>query len=372
MCGCVAQVCLHRFDVVTGIEGGNGEAVAQIVEPGILRDPGAFGDLFEVFDHGAAYEIFTRCIGEHQIEFVVPETPGQSLFPLLPLLLSAEGIHHQRGREDGAALAALGRFQEVIAVLALKLLLDRDDAGLEIHALPAKSKQLALPHSGEHGGDKQVAVIVLLGLLEKLGNLVRFQRLDLRLDHLWQLAGICGIGADVVVGDGLLEGAVEDAMDILDGLGGETRSGQIVVKPLNGVGVQCFQFGCAQSGLQVLLHLFVVVELGQGLQIAQILCYPDVQPLGHGHFAGGFVGACVDGSGGGLQLLGDFLLGLAGDAALDLLAGSGIKALRIPGFVVGVLLALYGFGDLPDGTHTGSGFVLLFALRHKNTPFVAA
>ena len=165
---------------------------------------------------------------------------------------------------------------------------------------------------------------------------------------------------------------MEDAVDVLDGLGGASRSGQGVVKLLDGVGVQSFQLGGTQGRLQMLLRLLGVILLGQGLQVVQILGDPDIQPLAHGHLAGGLVGPGIDGRGGGFQLLGDLLLGLAGDAALDLLAGSGVEAFRVSGFVVCILLPLDGLGDLPDGTHSGSGFGFLFALRHKNSPFVAA
>ena len=372
LCGCVAQICLYGLDVVACVEGSDGEAVAQIVEPGIVGEVGPLGDLLEMLDHRTADEIFSGGIGEHQVELVFPDTTGEGLFPLLPLLLITEGIHNDGSREDGAVFAALGCFQEVVAVRTLELLLDCHAPGLEIHAVPAQAQQLPLSHSREHGHDEEVAVIVFLGLLQELRDLVRLQGLDLRLDHLRQLAGIGRIGSDVIVCDGLLEGAVEDAVDVFDGLGGQPGSGQGIVKLLDGVGVQSFQLGGTQGRLQMLLRLLGVILLGQGLQVVQILGNPDIQPLRHGHLAGGLVGACVNGSGGGFQLLGDFLLGLAGDAALDLLAGSGVKALRVSGLVVGILLALDGFRDLPDGAHSGGGFGFLFALRHKNSPFVAA
>ena len=139
LCGCVAQICLYGLDVIACVEGSDGEAVAQIVEPGIVGEVGPLGDLLEVLDHRAADEVFSCCIGEHQIELVFPDTTGEGLFPLLSLLLITEGIHNDGGGEDVAVLSALGRFQEVVAVRTLELLLDRDDSGLEIHAVPAQS-----------------------------------------------------------------------------------------------------------------------------------------------------------------------------------------------------------------------------------------
>ena len=59
LCGCVAQICLYGLNIVTGIQGGNGEAVAQIVETGIIRNSGSLRNLFEVLDHRAADKIFS-------------------------------------------------------------------------------------------------------------------------------------------------------------------------------------------------------------------------------------------------------------------------------------------------------------------------
>ena len=141
LCGCVAQICLYGLDVIACVEGSDGKAVAQIVEPGIIREVGTLGDLLEVLDHRTANEVFSGGIGEHQIELVVPDPIGEGLFPLLSLLLITEGIHNDGSREDGAVLAALGRFQKVVAVRTLELLLDRDDPGLEIHAVPAQAQR---------------------------------------------------------------------------------------------------------------------------------------------------------------------------------------------------------------------------------------
>ena len=131
--------------------------------------------------------------------------------------------------------------------------------------------------------------------------------------------------------------------------------------------VQCFQFDCPKSRLKVLLHLLIVIVLGQWFYTVQILGNPNIQPLRDGHFAGCFVGACVDGGYGSLQLLCDNLFGFIGNAALNLFSGSGIKAFGVSGFVVGVRFAFYNLCNLTDGTHTGCGF---FALRHKCFSFL--
>ena len=79
LCGCVAQICLYGLDVIACVEGCDSEAVAQIVEPGIIGEIGPLGDLLEVLDHRASDEIFSGGIGEHQIELVVPDTTGGGL-----------------------------------------------------------------------------------------------------------------------------------------------------------------------------------------------------------------------------------------------------------------------------------------------------
>ena len=56
------------------------------------------------------------------------------------------------------------------------------------------------------------------------GNMLSLKKrgvwLDLRFCNLWQLTGICGIAINVIAGNGLLQGAVQDAVNILDRLGG--------------------------------------------------------------------------------------------------------------------------------------------------------
>ena len=48
--GGVAQVGLDGFDVVSGIEGGDGEGVSQVVEPGFLHT-GTLGHFLKMLDH---------------------------------------------------------------------------------------------------------------------------------------------------------------------------------------------------------------------------------------------------------------------------------------------------------------------------------
>ena len=72
--------------------------------------------------HRTANEILTKVIREDQIERVVPDVACPNPGGLLLLVFVPKGVHHQRGREDYAALAILGRFRKVVTVDALKLL----------------------------------------------------------------------------------------------------------------------------------------------------------------------------------------------------------------------------------------------------------
>ena len=53
-----------------------------------------------------------KSIREDQIEGIVPDVACPDPGGLLLLVFVPEGIHHQRGREDHAALAILGRFRK--------------------------------------------------------------------------------------------------------------------------------------------------------------------------------------------------------------------------------------------------------------------
>ena len=108
--------------------------MAQIVETGVIGNSGSLGNLFEMLDHRAADKIFSYFVGKDEIEQVVPHIPSLLLLFLLSLQLFTQSIHNDRCGKDGAVLTAFGRFQKVVAVFALQLLLDSDDAGFEIHA----------------------------------------------------------------------------------------------------------------------------------------------------------------------------------------------------------------------------------------------
>lgn len=155
-------------------------------------------------------------------------------------------------------------------------------------------------------------------------------------------------------------------MDVLDTLGGHGGFGdgdfalfvlpadfpalfcQLVVKALDGLGVEGFRADSTQGGLDVYANICFVDFQRPGLDSAAVGGYPGVQPLPQCLLAGSGIGAVVNGGGGCLQLLGNFLLGFAGNGALHLLPGAGVGALRIAGFPVFVFLPVSGDGFLSD------------------------
>ena len=138
-------------------------------------------------------------------------------------------------------------------------------------------------------------------------------------------------------------------MEVLDRLGGVILA-EAVIQLLDGGRVQGVKLDRAHGGLEVVPDVLGVVKDRLRLDAAQIVPLPDVEPLAHGKLAGSGVAALVDLHGGGLELLPDLLLGLAGKAALDLLAGAGVPAGGDPGLPVGVRLAVAGDSLLANGS----------------------
>lgn len=151
---------------------------------------------------------------------------------------------------------------------------------------------------------------------------------------------------------------MEYAVDVLDSLGGKALRAvlcgfaQGIVKRLDHVGIQRFQPHSAQGGLDIDPNIGLVQIHRAGLDAAQVGFRPGVQPLPQGLLVGGRIGAVINGGGGGFEFLGNFLLGLAGDGALYLLAGAGVRSLRVSGLPVFILLAVAGDGFLSDRTRS--------------------
>lgn len=70
-CRCVAQVSLHRFDIVTGADSGHGVAVAQIVKAGV-RAADAGHDPLELLRDRPGHQVPADLVGEHVPGGIVP------------------------------------------------------------------------------------------------------------------------------------------------------------------------------------------------------------------------------------------------------------------------------------------------------------
>ena len=163
---CVAQCGLDGLNIISGIEGGDGEGVSQVVEPGFLYAC-TLGHFLEMLDHGAPNQVLSEGVGKDQIPGILKARSGIILCRLLLFLLLTQGIHDHRCRQNGAALAVLWCLQEILAVLSLKLLPDGDNAGLEVYIIPTQPQQLSLPHTREKSCGEEVAVVIQLGFPEE-------------------------------------------------------------------------------------------------------------------------------------------------------------------------------------------------------------
>ena len=83
--GCVAQIGLNSFDIVSCIEGGNSETVAQIMKSGIIRDFCSLDDFLEMLYNSSPYKVFSKGISKHKIEMIVPLLAGNYFLGLLLL-----------------------------------------------------------------------------------------------------------------------------------------------------------------------------------------------------------------------------------------------------------------------------------------------
>lgn len=303
-------------------------------------------------------------IGEYQLVRIVPDRTGPQLHLRLTAALGLESAEHQRGGGDGPAFPALrGDEQARLPVLQPgELLVDGDLSGSEVHHIPGKAQKLALPHTCKQGHPDKVLQRGPFGGLQQGGNLLIVKRMYLFSVLPGQLTAVRGIAGDVVQVHRLLQGPVQHLIDQPCGCRGQL---QTVDKALHHVWVEVRQLHSPQGGEYVVPDGHLVCTDGTGLKAAQIVPLPDVQPLSHGEPGGGGVGALVDLHGGGLHLLPDLLLGLAGETALYLLAGAGIAAGGDPGLPVGIRLAVAGDGLLADCARA----LCIFSRHDEKSPF---
>ena len=345
----MAQVLLYGLEIVPGPEGSDGEAVAQVMQAGLREADRGHKALVVVIDR-VGRQALPDLVAEHE-PGILPQRPGLQLRLRLLGLVPLQELDHEGRGSNGPALAVLGGDQVELPRPAgdlLELFVDGDGPALQVDAVPGEAAGFPTAQAcKEHGQIDGLETVALDGL-EKGGGGGFVQRLDLLLLDQWQFAGVGGVEPDIAHLHRLLEGLVENAVEVLDCLWGVVNA-QTVVELLNGRGVQGLQPDRAHSGLEVVPDVLGVVEHRQRFHTAQVVPRPDVQPLPDSHFAGGGIGALGDLHGGGLHLLPDLLLGLAGEGALKLFAGAGVPAGGDPGLPVGVGFAVAGDGLLADG-----------------------
>lgn len=105
--GCVTQVCLHGFYVVTGRQRADCEAVPQIMEAGIISNASTLGNLLEMLDHSPANKVLSQCIGTNEIKWIVPNALSLLLHGQLFLVLSIKCFHNQRCRQNNTMRSIL-------------------------------------------------------------------------------------------------------------------------------------------------------------------------------------------------------------------------------------------------------------------------
>ena len=356
----VAQVALHGLDVVSDLQGGHRVGMPHIVEAELRRaDP--FHDLLEVVVDRVWVQVFAQLVGKDQVHGVLEAFPVLELPGHLLLLDPVEGVHDLLG---GLQLSGLPVFRgdqlagPVPDPRPLKLLVDQNGAPGKIDHVPGQTHNLPLPHASEQSHEEQILVFVALDGLQEVGDHVLIHGVHLLLLDPGTDRGVRGVVGDVAVQDCLPQSRVEDPVDVLDCLRGELLE-LAVVKALHGVGVQGVEADPANLGLDMIPDDGPIGIGGALLDAEEILFGPDIQPFPDRHLAGRTVDAPVDLRGHLAEPLGDLLFGFAGDGALDLLPGFGIRPRGIPGFPIDVGSSVSFDDFLPDRARSRRGSVYI-------------
>lgn len=259
-----------------------------------------------------------------------------------PLLSEELGDAGRHGND--AAFVVLRRDDlrdTALGVLLVQLLLDQDRAACVVHTIPGKPQQLPFPHPGEQGNLVEVFVGMSGQQLQQVCDLLGGQRVDFLFDDPGQNAAVRGIRPEQSDLHSLLQGAVEDAMDVLDGFRadgasvGVRRLDQLVVKLLHHGARQLVQLDGADVGDDIEPDRLAVEQGGGILDAEEVVLRPGFQPLGDGLIAGRDVGPCVAFRERFGQLFLNNLTGGSGDGALDHFSGFGISPVGKPGFPIG-------------------------------------
>lgn len=237
-CG-VAQVALHRLNIVAHGDCRHRVGVAQIMEAEV-RQTDLGGDFLELVIDGVGGQVLAPLIAEDEV-VVLPRRTHLEPLDILLDLMAVKQLHDRGSDTDGPTPAVLGADQlkgRRMTDHLLELLVDIERAVLEVHTVPCQSTDLTAPQSCEQCHHIDILIDVALNGAEERFHLILIQRHDLALFHAGQLAHLGGIAADVADLNGLLQRLVQNAVDAADGLGRETglvtlRFSQVVIECLN-------------------------------------------------------------------------------------------------------------------------------------------
>lgn len=105
--GGVAQITLHRLNVVSGADRGNGVGVAQVVESGIGAAYSRH-NAFVLAVNGGLRQVCADLVGKNQALRILPAAAQQKLLLHLPSTLLPQSGQDSLCRGNGTASAILG------------------------------------------------------------------------------------------------------------------------------------------------------------------------------------------------------------------------------------------------------------------------
>lgn len=345
--------------------------VPQIVKANI-RQSQLFHNELEAVIHRSIGETAPGGIGEHKAGFF-PCLPGFQAVSVLFQLLPAEQLNHGGSQGQDTALVVLGRGEIIFPALFLlpaELTLDGKGLVVQVDVLPAQAQKLTLTHTREQSDLEKVFMGMPLDFPEERLRLFPVQRLDFLPVNPGQFASVREVEPQDVVFLGLFQSLVKNAVDVFDRLGGKSPAAvllgaeKLIVKLLNLVRGQGFNFQSPQLGNNVHFRLLAVEQRRGGLHIPKVVRQPVFKPLFHGELAWGLVGPFIKFSDELRELLPDLLWGLSGNGFLDLLSCSGVVTHSSAGLPKGVFFTVSHNGFLANGPVAVGGAAHGFCARH--------
>lgn len=176
--GRMAQVLRYCLDRIPDPDGVGRVCVAEVMETG-LRNPDLCHDCFQVLQDRVVNQVSARLIHKDKIFFIHPGSAGSQFVFCLLLPDFVQHLHYVRRRLKHPGLIVLRREELVLAGAAsfadlLQLLLDRDGAGSEIHAVPGQAENLALPHAGKYVDKEEIAELIVFDLCQEIREMLPF------------------------------------------------------------------------------------------------------------------------------------------------------------------------------------------------------